>query len=849
MMKVKNKQVIQKLSFRTISAKGKKNLVAIFAIMLTAILFTTVFTVGGAIITNFQEATMRQVGGRSMAGIKYILPEDYEKLAADSKVKQPSYRIIAGVLLNEELMKLPTEVGYAQDLAAKNAFCYPEEGRMPQESNEIATSTMVLDALEIPHKLGETITLYIAVDETYIEKEFILSGYWKGDPVAMSQQCWISRSYCDEIAPTPEISFYENMTAEYAGYWMLDFNFSNSWNIEGKTIQLLERNGYDSNIIKYGVNWAYATSEVDTETVVFILFLLGLILISGYLIIFNIFSLNVAGDIKNYGLLKTIGTTEKQLKTLVRKQASFLSVIGIPCGLILGVIVGKYLFPVVLSTFTVEDYASFSVNPLILVGAALFSFFTVRISCNKACRLAAKVSPIEAVRYVDVSQRMGRKEKKTRKITAFSFAWANLGRNRKKVIVVVISLSLSMILMNSVYGLVKGMDMDKYISLCMIGDNIVTDANILNAATNQYTTDAIKKDIREEIEDLEGVETIHYVYNADADILFDEVSSKRFLDFTEKNPQYFADSYAKEELAPLKENRINYISVYGLDLWGTEQLEYFKGEMDWEKFQTGDYCLINTWGSAWGLENKLDGMFCDVGEIVTLEFPDGTTKEYEVMAFAEIPYAMTNRGFGYFGTQVILPDQECMKYIEGEGALMSILTAKEGCQESLNQTLSEYTEHVHPNLTYVSKQSYKEEFQDYINMFWIVGGGLSLILALIGILNFLNAMVTEMIARRQELAMMESVGMTGKQMKFMLAWEGMLYAFFTIGCSLLIGSFISGVILKYFMEGSWFYTNHFTILPIILCSPVFLLVSYLMPVIIYKNMLKKSVVERLREVE
>ncbi|MBQ4523003.1 MAG: ABC transporter permease [Lachnospiraceae bacterium] len=848
-MKVKNKKVIQRLSFRTISAKGKKNLVAIFAIMLTTILFTTVFTIGGAIIRNFQEATMRQVGGSSMAGIKYILPEDYEKLAADPKVEQSFYRIIAGILENEELSKLPTEVSFAQDLAAKNSFSYPEEGRMPQESNEIATSTLVLDALGIPHELGEIITLNITVDDKHITKDFVLSGYWEGDPVAMAQQCWISRSYCDEIAPTPENSFYETMGNKYAGYWMMDFDFSNSWNIADKTISLLERNGYNSNVIGYGINWAYATSEADGETVVFILFLLGLILASGYLIIFNIFSLNVAGEIKSYGLLKTIGTTEKQLKNMVRRQAFFLSMIGIPLGLILGIVVGKYLFPVVLNAFVLENYNGFSVSPLVITGAILFSFFTVRVSCNKACRLAAKVSPIEAVRYVEVSANVQKKEKKSRKITPFSFAWANIGRNPKKVMIVVVSLSLSMILMNSVYGLIKGMDMDKFVSFSIIGDNIVTDSTILNPASNQYITNSITEDIRKEIENLEGVEEVHHVYSADADIILDEVSAKRFLEFTVENSQYFEDPYAEEELAPLKENKIPFISVYGVDLWGTEQLEYFKGVIDWEKFQTGNYCLINTWGSARGLENKLEGMYCDIGENLILEFPDGTRKEYEVMAFADMPYAMTERGFGYLGTQVILPAQECMKYIEGEGALMSILMAAKGNEDSLDKALNDYTEQMHPNLTYVSRKTYEEEFKDYVNMFWLVGGGLSFVLALIGILNFLNAMVTEIIARRQELAMMESVGMTGKQMKSMLAWEGMLYAFFAIGCSIVLGSLTNSVLLKSFMDGAWYYTNHFTILPILLCSPVFLLISYLIPMVVYRNMVRKSVVERLREAE
>ena len=136
--------------------------------------------------------------------------------------------------------------------------------------------------------------------------------------------------------------------------------------------------------------------------------------------------MNVVSDIQSYGLLKTIGTTEKQLKKLVRKQVFLLSFIGIPCGLLLGIIVAKCLFPVIVSNFEISGVMKFSIHPLLLVGAALFSFFTVWISSNKPCKLAAKVSPIEAVRYTDTSYAGKKKEKKTKKVTAFSFAWANI---------------------------------------------------------------------------------------------------------------------------------------------------------------------------------------------------------------------------------------------------------------------------------------------------------------------------------------------------------------------------------------------------------------------------------------
>ena len=604
MLKVQNKKVISRLSKRTLVAKKKKNIVIVLAIMLTAMMFTALFSVAGAMNESFQEATMRQAGGSSMAGVKYILPQDYEKLSNDSAVKNPSYRILVGQAQNEELLKLPTEVNYAEDKNAKVMFCYPTEGTMPKDRMEIATSTLVLEALGVPCKVGEQFSFTILVGDKLITKDFTLSGYWEGDVAAMAQECWVSREFCDEVAPTPETSFYEQKDVmNYAGYWMLDFDYSNSWDIEAKTIELLQRNDYDSNIVGYGINWAYTTSSVDSETIVLIGAIICLILASGYLIIYNIFSLNVVADIQSYGLLKTIGTTEKQIKKLVRKQAFLLSVIGIPCGLVLGIFVAKGLFPFIISNFEISGEMRFSVHPWLLVGAALFSFLTVWISSNKPCKLAARVSPIEAVRYTDAAYAGKKKEKKTRKVTTCSYAWANIGRNRKKVVIVVLSLSLSMILLNCVYSFVSGFDKDKFISQYLIGDAQLTDASILNSHSTVTNVNGITPEIQEELLGMEGIEALHNVYYDTAQITLENTVYNSMVQFIDSYPQYFPEYYADMDVKQIKEKHLLDCDIYGLDQWGTEQLTVYKGKIDWEKFKTGKYILIN---SNFALANTLN---------------------------------------------------------------------------------------------------------------------------------------------------------------------------------------------------------------------------------------------------
>lgn len=155
----------------------------------------------------------------------------------------------------------------------------------------------------------------------------------------------------------------------------MEFDFSNSWNIEKKTKELIIRNGYKPKEIEYGINWAYTFSSIDKEFVICFLSIACLILVSGYLIIYNIFSLNVVMEIQSYGLYKTIGMTEKQLKRLVRRQAVYLSLAGVPAGCILGAVFGKIIFPFIIKNYETGSIAENSLHPFFIVCGSIFLFY------------------------------------------------------------------------------------------------------------------------------------------------------------------------------------------------------------------------------------------------------------------------------------------------------------------------------------------------------------------------------------------------------------------------------------------------------------------------------------------
>ncbi|MGI0475840.1 hypothetical protein, partial [Erwinia amylovora] len=98
---------------------------------------------------------------------------------------------------------------------------------------------------------------------------------------------------------------------------------------------------------------------------------------------------------------------------------------------------------------------------------------------------------------------------------------------------------------------------------------------------------------------------------------------------------------------------------------------------------------------------------------------------YEVMAVAELAYPMQTQRYSTIGADVCVPAADVLDTASDKGALYSVLTVG--------------------NLSYVSRETYLQEFRDYINMFYLVGGALAAVLALIGILNFINAIVTGML--------------------------------------------------------------------------------------------------------
>ena len=173
----------------------------------------------------------------------------------------------------------------------------------------------------------------------------------------------------------------------------------------------------------------------------------------------------------------------------------------------------------------------------------------------------------------------------------------------------------------------------------------------------------------------------------------------------------------------------------------------------------------------------------------------------------------------------------------------------EAVKENMENFISDYTENVDPSLNYESRFTCSAEFESFRNMFFLMGSILSFIVGLIGVLNFLNAVLTGIITRHREFAMLQSIGMTGKQLKKMLVLEGLYYTLGSIILSFILAVITSPITANVLESMFWFFEYHFTIMPLFVTIPIFALLGVLLPLISYHFLAEKSIVERLREVE
>ena len=843
---------IQTLNQRTFKKNKGRNLVAVIAILMTTIMFTTLFTLAQSMNKNMVEMTFRQTGYDGQASFTHITAEQFSLIANHPDVAEAGESLVLGLAQNEKLGGRQVEIRWSSDINAKHSFAMPTTGTMPKAADEVALDTLTLDRLGIPHQIGETVTLEWRKDLTKDEvsiSTFTLCGFWEGNESVYASMAWVSREFADEMTGGHAADGKNGILGLHTAQVILH----SDRNIEAVMENILADTGLTE--LEFGVNLAYSpemSAAVSQESLPMYLGMV-LVFLAGYLIIYNIFQISVTADIQFYGKLKTLGTTTKQIKKLIYGQTNRLCAIGIPLGLFLGWLLGVVLVPVLMGQQ--EGNTVVSANPVIFLGSAIFAWLTVTISCLRPARLAGRVSPIEALRMSDAAATGRKKSKRTRNGASITgMAWANLGRNKKRTVTVICSLTLGLVLLGCFYAKNAAFDMEKYLSELTISDFQLDDgssANYIGGYDPQGST--LNAELVASVEGLAGLEAIGHQYSHQFELTLDDQTVQNINTFYTK--EILDDWAAYDPAGPAQikkaiETRHAIGVLYGMDgipLDAVTQERYLlSGSYDAEKFSSGEYVLaIGPAVDSADAKSNAALPVPSVGSSVAIE-----NHTYTVMA---VVYPLQAVDEGAYEGGVL--DQHCMSFIIPtavfrqqwpENTLRRLFfNVDDEHLPAAQEMIDAYTKTIDTSLPVTSRKTMAVQYEAETRASAVMGNTISVIIALVGVLNFINSMVTAIVSRKKEFAMIQSVGMTKRQLRKMLIFEGLDYAVITLIVSYIASALAVGIGVRA-MTANEFSTFHFTLMPLMVCTPILLAFAVLIPFLCFKNLEKQSIVERLR---
>ncbi len=840
------------LTKRSLKKNKGRNLVAVLAIIMTTMMFTTLFTLAQSMEKNVTQMYLYQSGTCSHTSCKSITDEQIEQISSHPDVAESGKSIVAGLAENQSLAGRQVEIRYGDEQYAEFCFGKPSVGMMPKKKDEIALDTLILERLGIPSELGQQVTLEWKKDihsEEITVSTFTLCGFWEGNLSSYASMAWVSEEFVMEACGGADSA----AEGQSLGMRMMSLSFADSKNIEEKMAKVLDDCGLSGLDFQENLTYTDEMRQSIRQETLPMYAGMALVFIAGYLIIFNVFQISVASDIQFYGKLKTLGMTTKQIRRMILGQGGILSVMGIPAGILLGYLLGIVLLPVLIS---VEDMdAIVSVNPVIFIGSALFALATVMISCLLPARLAGKVSPMEALKYTDADSNIKRKSKKSENgASLYRMAWANLWRNRKRTVLVILSLSLGLVLTSFFYAKNASYDVEKYLLELAAADFQIDDATNERISGYDPGSQTISKELVADIQDLPGIEESGSLYSREVSMplslhacdnlraFYTEEALEEFESYDPTFPQW------KERFDEALEGKAAVHTVYGADgviLEAAASKNYIlSGEYDAEEFATGKYILaISTGAMADAGDSEEELPTYSAGEKIQIE-----NQEFTVMAVLNPLQSMVKGQRAAFDIPLIIPAEAYTRLWPESNLRKFYFNVDDAHMEEASNLLKEYQQSESAGMNIVSRKSIEEQYEENTRSAAVMGYSISVVIALVGILNYINSMVTAIISRKKEFAMIQSVGMTKRQLRRMLAFEGIFYVGITLVVSYILSALTVGVIVRALVADGYS-TFRFTLLPLVGCTPVLAILAVLIPYICFWNLEKQSVVERLRTAE
>ena len=870
-----NKAVIKKVANSSFHSNKKRNILAVIAIALTTFLLTAVLTIGFGAKNTMQYSEARLLGSQADALVQGMTEEQAEQLKENTMFEKAGIQI--GIAFLENTKQLNVELDYADETLMEVCFMTPSIGTIPKAENEVLVSANVLEDLGIPKKAGETLPVDLKVDGKIEHFDMKVSGIY--EPVKNDVgYVMVSQAFLEE---QEEMVSALRKDRENRNYYNAHVILKDPSMVEeriGEFIRSIGGNPDDQEAENY-VRIAPTPSAAQSDGNLVVWLAAGvfgiLFMFCGYLLIYNVFDMSVTNDIRQYGLLRTIGTTPKQVKGLVRKQAMYLFLIGTPIGVVLGILLGKGMLPVVLKAFVADlGEKNVVVGSLpylpIIIGSVIFSALTVWISTRKSAKKASRVSPIEAVRYVEQSTGKIRERKHVKGALLPRMAKANVQRNKGRMVLVIVSLMLSIILLNSVFIFTGSFDEEVYVERQMRSDFTVytAEAGLMQKGFTGHSA-ALPENVAEAVTQRPGVENVTKMYRNTYDdnhISCDWGVTYGKIDNTHRNsiPENMDVGWSEDNHhAALSQDGRPLGNIFGISENLIDKLDIREGEKDKsvlkQKIQNENGIILIARYNQKGeftefTENQYKNM--QIGDEIQFYENGVLTETFTVLAKAATTdmegASLLGPGSNIssdIGGPIMYMSEEHFKELYENPSLYCVLfdTEKEQ-QQNMETYLSEYTTQKNMDIRYQSADKLGASVQTMKNTVLLIGGLIGGIFALVGIINLMNLIMTSIVTRRHEFASMQSIGMTTKQLRRMLMTESLSYVLRAGVIGTVVAVILGVTAVKLLVENGpiWYMTFHLTILPAILLSLIYIVLALIIPMVSLRFLNRQSIVERLR---
>ena len=783
--------ITKKLAKKSLQSEKRRNLMVVIAVALAA--FLICFT--GIVSTSLTQMQRNQVVDTYEAVWLGVEENDIETLKG-----LPEFERVGGYyMLGEELSEQGYHASYvycdAQMMEIAKAQMNLLEGRVPEKANEVVVSEYFLSTYGNNAKIGDTVTL----DTESFHGNYVVTG--------------IMDSVNEKEANTCAIILSKAALTEWAGFDPAGYrayaHFKNSDQLDEELMTSYCREiAEEYQLPTPSMNNRYFTyaSKQPFDDFTLMAGVIALVLIGGYIVIQSIFRISINDKIRSYGQLRTIGATPKQIKRIVKNEGRKLGSIGILIGTVLGVCGGFLLFS---KGFNAVSYVTTVILTLIS------SWIMVSISIRKPVKIAAGISPIEAVRFTP-AQKDIRSRKKNIKLNPVSMGIANFKRDRKKTISIVASLSIGGILLMVVSSIVLVRspeqiarlyfpDSDYKIYLQDLSEEMLVKGNPLN------------EELKQEVLSIDGV----------TDIIVARQSLYASIKTDVNQNSGICDTLTGQ----------NYAMIEAALTAGT--------------MPTDSHSIV--------IHDKIVAHFEDMGVGSTVEFSSVDGKKSipvtisGVFSTSKMP-VIYGHGRAHTDGSVFFAPKDLFRELHPEittfdysWSIVSDPKKDETVKAELKNIVAE-----HSNLALdeidtaiaAEKSQNSVAFGSMQVLSWLV--------FLFGVINLINTTLSNQMSRKQENSVLRSIGLTQKQLCKMNICEGLCYAFFATLAILIVGLPISVVVSREMGSA----TLHGKVVPYqfpVLEMGLFILVLFGMELILsvwtIRRRKKQSLIEQMRAME